>query len=304
MEKILTYILRFLEQRHGLPWSKRALLILKILEFSLRRLFFPNFVMTDIWGIRHRYSPFDVMGFKTALGVYELEEQVFFWRALQLSDIAGIVDVGSAVGTFTSLFAKYAPEASVYSFEPNPFSNRYQRQQLVLNGLEGRVKVFSMGVGSENVEHSFAYVDGIEGSLWGRFDNATLVGKQKEARVAVNRLDSVEEICAAKQIDLVKLDIEGYELPALLGMTGLLRKHRPVVFCEMALSFLVTYSGNRYLETLDFFYAHDYEIFLLKGGMLSPYTWPEARIMNFILLPKVSDSLFVSAVRKKFVRNT
>lgn len=300
MRKVLEYSLKFLEQREGLPGNKQALLVAKLIEFGIRRALSKSFIMKDIWGIRHRYSDRDVMGFKTVVGVYELEEQVFFYNALKLSPVTAIVDVGSAVGTFTSLFAKYAPNATVYSFEPNPFSSKYQREQIRLNGLQDRVEISAVGLGSTHSTERFSYVDGLEGSLWGRFsgpDNGTtLIG----ADIEIITLDSSDSITSLEAIDFVKLDIEGFELPALLGMRNTLIKYGPVVFCEMALSFLIEYDGNRYKETFDFIESIGYEPFLLKGGRLVPYVWPETRVMNLILLPKDGGSASAARVREAF----
>ncbi len=301
MKAALGYLLKYLEQSDGLPFGKKILLVLKVVEFALRRLLGSKFTMTDIWGIKHRYSPNDAMGFKTAIGVYELEEQLFFYRALQLAPVAAVIDVGSAVGTFSSLFAKYAGAgAKVLSFEPSPFSNRYQKEQLQLNGLADRVDLFPMGLGAEESIANFAYVDGIEGSLWGRFDGAAPGTKFIDAEVRIAKLDSVEEVAKLDRLDFIKLDIEGFELPALQGMKGTIEKYRPVILCEMALSFLIEYDGNRYKETLAFFESVDYEIFLLKNGRLKRYTWPEARVMNFILLPRTGGPEAVHQVRKAF----
>jgi FkbM family methyltransferase len=301
MQAALAYFLKYLEQSGELPLAKKALLVLKVIEFAVRRTFATHFTMTDIWGIKHRYSPKDIMGFKTAIGVYELEEQLFFYRVLRLASTSTVIDVGSAVGTFTSLFAKYAgKQAKIFSFEPSPFSCRYQEEQLRLNGLQDKVQVFQMGLGDENSVSIFSFVEGIEGSLWGRFDGAAPGVQFVNAEVQIARLDSIPEIQALDQLDFVKIDIEGFEYPALCGMEETLTKFKPVILCEMALSFLIEYDGNRYKDMLDLFRRLEYEPYLLKNGKLKPYTWPEARVMNLILLPRLGGPKSVSQVRNLF----
>jgi len=199
-------------------------------------------------------------------------------------DCSLIVDVGSAVGTFSSLFAKCAPNATILSFEPNPYSFKYQARQLHLNGLLARVKIYNAGLGDTRHMMTFNYDEGARGSMWGRFDDSLI--KRNNADIEILKLDDVVSELQIKMIDLIKIDIEGYELPALRGMRCICERFRPVILCEMSLTFMVLSSANRYRETIDFINDIEYDIFLIKEGRLVPYQWPESRIMNFILLPR------------------
>ena len=77
MNNFLLYLQKYFEQKKGLSFSRQILLFAKIIEFMLRKITNKTFVMRDIWGILHRYSnDDDIMGFKIAVGVYELEEHV------------------------------------------------------------------------------------------------------------------------------------------------------------------------------------------------------------------------------------
>src|SRR5262249_52048310 len=55
-------------------------------------------------------------------------------------------------------------------------------------------------------------------------------------------------------VDVIKIDVEGYEMEALTGMSRIIRDHRPVIFSEINEYWLRTCaqtSGKAYLEYLN-----------------------------------------------------
>ncbi len=53
--------------------------------------------------------------------------------------------------------------------------------------------------------------------------------------VPVKRLDKYieENIAEPDQIKVIKIDVEGFEFPVLLGLEGFLEEHRPKIVCEV-----------------------------------------------------------------------
>jgi hypothetical protein len=55
-------------------------------------------------------------------------------------------------------------------------------------------------------------------------------------------------------VDVIKIDVEGYEIEALTGMSRIIRDHRPLIFSEINEYWLRTCaqtSGKAYLEYLN-----------------------------------------------------
>ena len=173
MTKFFEIAFRFTVQLGNLSLFNILMSGLKTIEFGFRRIFSKNFVMTDLWGVKRIYTHNDPMGFRTSIGGYELEEQALFNKLLKgyFNKPISIVDVGSAVGTFTCLFGVLNKNAKIYSFEPNPFSLSQQIEQIKVNKIQERVETFNIGLSDSKSELSFYYEDGIEGSLWGSFHN-------------------------------------------------------------------------------------------------------------------------------------
>jgi hypothetical protein len=65
---------------------------------------------------------------------------------------------------------------------------------------------------------------------------------------------NVEENNLGRVVDVIKIDVEGYEMEALAGMSRIIRDHRPVIFSEINEYWLRTCaqtSGKAYLEYLN-----------------------------------------------------
>jgi FkbM family methyltransferase len=129
------------------------------------------------------------------------------------------VDAGANVGTWSLLAAVHA-EANVLAIEPAPDTLRVLRANIAINGLERKIEVapfaLSDQIGSANMRGS-----GLTRSLLPALANAnaddTLVETQTLAKLLAARIQMPA---------LVKLDLEGHELPALNGAGSWLRERK------------------------------------------------------------------------------
>lgn len=134
------------------------------------------------------------------------------------------LDVGSCIGNHTLFFAVACEADLVVSFEPVPELFAHQREVMELNRLS-------------NVELVNAAVGDHEGSV--RFERAGAgnigMGRVGGAGGVEVRQTTVDATLAGRDVPpvrLVKLDVEGYNVPALRGARATLERHRPDVFVE------------------------------------------------------------------------
>jgi FkbM family methyltransferase len=132
------------------------------------------------------------------------------------------LDVGAHVGLYTLALAGKA--SRVVAVEPNPDAAAQLRANLALNDITN-VDVLEAaawdGAAPLNLSNPQPPTGEISG--WMR----TLPAE--DGQIWGQRLDVALDL---DRLDLVKVDVEGADLHALRGMSGLLHEHRPVLFVE------------------------------------------------------------------------
>jgi FkbM family methyltransferase len=132
-----------------------------------------------------------------------------------------LVDGGAYSGVFTLLGAALNPGLRVVAFEPNPHAVAMLRAHLALNQLEDRVQVVEEAL-SDQAGPADLFVGDMEVA-------AGLTGEG--ARVPIN-MTPADVHLAGLDVDLVKLDVEGAEAAALVGMAETLKRCQPALIVE------------------------------------------------------------------------
>jgi len=146
---------------------------------------------------------------------------------------AGMVvfDVGAHVGLFTVLLARWVgPSGRIFAFEPAPGTHAALIDHLALNQVADRVCVSPLAVSDqEGIAFLYTMANCPENTL--SATHHRLPQPQKH-RVRVTTLDA---FCASQSLvpDIIKIDIEGFELHALRGARETLIRQRPIVVVEM-----------------------------------------------------------------------
>lgn len=146
---------------------------------------------------------------------YDILFEVFGDRIYEIDKslrIERILDLGANTGLATLFFASLWPEAQIASVEPSPGNAQVLRNTIELNGL--RAYVFQAAVGvSEGHATFFESTDPTCSTLIARSD-ASLNGVLDVPLITV---PSIMKELGWTSIDLLKIDIEGYEKVLLSG---------------------------------------------------------------------------------------
>lgn len=143
-------------------------------------------------------------------------------------DAKVILDCGAHQGRMTRLFRGTFPGAQIYAFEPTPatFVDLTRR----VAGIP-KVEVINAAVGGKSGEMEFFVGDNEQSN--------SLVRPQGGASANSIRVPvvAIADFCRERgidRIDVLKLDIEGYELETLRGMEPMLRDRRvKVIYSEV-----------------------------------------------------------------------
>jgi FkbM family methyltransferase len=168
-------------------------------------------------------------------GAYEPEEVDLFRRFVRRGDT--VVDAGANIGFFTAVAASLAgPEGEVHAFEPVP---AYFQRLVALRAANPRHR-FQLNNEALGAEESRAEirVSGAGNLGWNTLVPELMPRESAAAthEVRVRRLDQYLDEHRVERLALLKVDVEGFELPLLRGFTGWLerRSERPAILCEVA----------------------------------------------------------------------
>ncbi len=218
-------------------------------------------------------------------GTYEPELRSFLNSFLQPGYVA--IDVGANVGWHTLLMAmKVGRNGRIVAFEPNPSVRKALIRHLELNRFS-QVRVLPYALSDEESRVKFfgpPADDPGNGDGFIVHDPSSVSGSLIE--VEARALDRLLPNLDIERLDFVKMDIEGFEYRALLGMAATIEQFGPVITFEFNASYLDRCEATP--ETLGKLIAkHGYQTFVIgrSGLMNCSYTsWPAC--CDVIAIPK------------------
>lgn len=161
---------------------------------------------------------------------YEPEETAFLQRSLKPG--MTMIDVGANVGFMALLAAKsVGAEGTVLAIEPDPGNAELLRANVERNGYKN-ISIQRCAVGAEpGTAQLFR-------SAWNMGNHRLNPGEAGQAiayeavSVPVRTVDSLVVDNRLSRVDLIKMDVEGYEPGVLAGMTATLERFKPVILTE------------------------------------------------------------------------
>lgn len=124
------------------------------------------------------------------------------------------VDIGANIGIY-SLFvaASCGDSARIVAFEPHPRTFAKLQYNCAANRFES-ITCINSGIGPQDGEATLFFDGG--GNIGGASMLREAAGKEVSSRVSIGRLDSHLHRLGLSRIDLLKIDIEGFEDRALM----------------------------------------------------------------------------------------
>ena len=164
---------------------------------------------------------------------YEIGELSLFGNLARRSKF--ILDIGANTGFYSIFSAAKNPEVEIWAFEPYSSNIVRLKHNLSLNNVKN-VTLIDKAVGNESktIEISVPQNGQICDVVSADSSFSNLFYKEfiayKEVEVEQIKLDGLNY---NRKIDLIKIDVESYELAVLDGARKLLESMSPVIQCEM-----------------------------------------------------------------------
>ncbi len=149
------------------------------------------------------------------------------------------IDVGANLGLFSLTMAAMPEIEMVYSFEPDPRNFAQFMGNVFLNKSYTKVRAHNMALGAEEGEIDFypsRHTDRGDARVMNAGTSSVNFDSNRhrpEDRIQVRICRADKFLPITAETVAIKIDVEGFELPVLQGMSRLLTENRCVVLVEM-----------------------------------------------------------------------
>lgn len=235
-------------------------------NYSFRKIHLCNRITSFVMNqkLRKVYTNEDILlhlDFKDSLGLsfnkyYELNETHYILN--NIKNDMHIIDIGANIGYYTTLFCKKASNGLIYAFEPDLENFSLLEKNISKNNFSN-VKLFNKACGEVCCKKELYLSNHNKGDH--RLYDVT---NEQRNHVLVNVVTLDSLLSDIQRLDFLKIDIQGYELPALKGAIGLLKKFKPIVLSEFWPEGLKINNVSPQ-EYIDFFYHIGYEIYSIDS---------------------------------------
>ena len=221
------------------------------------------------------------------------EEGHFIGQAFKrlLRADSNCIDVGAHLGSQLSVFLSLAPRGKHIAIEPVPYKAKWLREKFP------EVRVHEVALSDSFGQVSF-------------FINTARTGFSSLKRREGEKAENVEQISVEQlpldqlvgdgyRADLIKIDVEGWELLVLKGAKRLLARARPTLVFESTDDGLKA-SGVTPTDIFEFMRALNYQVYLprtfaARGPALTSQEFAAAhvypfRAFNFLATPRIAAS--------------
>ena len=168
-------------------------------------------------------------------GIYAIPEEISYTYTAQTiinggvhepTTIEFIQSVGGNVVHAGAGFGDFLPALKdcnrVFVFEPNPLMHKCTLQTILLNNLTN-VSLYKQALGERNCKSSLKNID----------ESGLEMGPRSEIGEGI-RIDMIKlDNFLVEKIDLIHLDLEGYEFEALKGAKELIERDKPIIVLEI-----------------------------------------------------------------------
>jgi FkbM family methyltransferase len=170
-------------------------------------------------GFRIRFYPSSISAALWSDPTSRTEDEDFVWAVLRPGD--RYIDAGANIGQLAlAASQRVGPAGEVVAIEAHPEIHGYLEGNVALNETRNlRTLNYALGASPGEVAMTSR-----------RSDDQNFVTEDGPLRVPLRALD---ELVAARPTRLLKLDVEGYELPVLQGALRTLRE-TDIVYCELS----------------------------------------------------------------------
>lgn len=164
-------------------------------------------------------------------GAYEKQWLDFCLSRIAAPGSAQVLDIGGNVGHHALWFAAHG--CKVDTFEPNPALWPQIEKKAGVSGLTGSITLHRTAMGAADETRNFNLPSGTNQGT-GSFEHEPYNWEGEQAEVRISAASDLLAGLGIEDADLVKIDVEGFEIDVMNGLRPFLKKARPVLWIEIS----------------------------------------------------------------------
>ena len=192
-------------------------------------------------------------------------EADFLYFLSMVPDDGVILDIGANIGVTAYFLAAAKPGSRVHAFEPGP-ENFKSLTRVVARHTLANVTVHECGLGRQAAELPMIMpvIGGIKRHALCQVDDGHSEYKDGiRFRIKIEALDGVPDLKTLTDVHAIKIDVEEFEAEVLKGGMELIRRCRPLIFCEI-------WKPKNRDEIRTLFEGERYRMYGYEHGVLKP----------------------------------
>jgi len=189
-----------------------------------------------------------------------------------------VVDIGANIGLTSSIFSRHA--SHVHAFEPSPKVFPLLKENIKSNRLHN-VTVHKLAIGAATGTVHFA-----GGSAFGYMSQ-----DETNPKVNLDTLDNIVAKLGLSRLDLLKIDVEGYERDVLDGARETIKQFKPTIYMELNAWCMLYNARQNPCDFAEALYRDYGEILVMKPSGI-PEPAPDSTnlvFQNFFTYGSVND---------------
>ena len=192
-----------------------------------------KFILQKLLGFENYLFIFSIFSISRLRLHLHNKEFIHFLR--MIPENGNVLDIGSNIGITAVPLAKRVSGGKVFCFEPIP-KNIKTLKRIRTHYRLSNIEIFETALGDRNGELTMVMPIMYNVKFQG-FSH--VLEKESDTEkgdlfpVHVQRLDDIRVLQMLPKIDAIKIDVENFEYFVFMGATELLKRHKPVIFCEL-----------------------------------------------------------------------
>ena len=171
---------------------------------------------------------------------------------------ASIIDVGANIGFVSALISVHNPSARIYAIEPGLRNFEFLSKNIESNKFKN-IYPFNFACGSKE-----GFANFYENSAWGHVDlQVAPLENDAKYTIRVKTIDGFVQEEKLERVDLIKIDVEGFESYVFEGMVETIARFQPRVIFEFNTFCMIAYGRTdpyKFLEMINTQFKNKYRL--------------------------------------------